>query len=151
MIPAAATAVTMKQRLIALGIEFVETHRTRNQPITERSALTVVYDISLDETIVRAACKIAFNYAAKVLDVDYLRQLSEVMAADWALRFFGDWHSHHRLGLSAPSGGDRRRIVSLTGRNQCTNTAESSSRWMIASEPLIRIRRGFMSCRVPTG
>lgn len=58
------------------------------------------------------------------LDVDYLRQLSEIMASDWALRYFGDWHSHHKLGLSAPSGGDRRRIVSLAGRNQFTNMAE---------------------------
>jgi len=38
-----------------LGVEFVETHRTRDQPITEQSALTVVYDINVDETIVRAA------------------------------------------------------------------------------------------------
>jgi hypothetical protein len=74
------------------------------------------------------------------LDVDYLRQLSEVMAADWALRYFGDWHSHHRLGLSSPSGGDRRRIVSIAGKNQFTNMAEiivtiDDSR----GEPLIRI------------
>lgn len=52
------------------------------------------------------------------LDVDYLRSLSEVLASDWALRYFGDWHSHHRLGLSAPSGGDRRRILSIGHRNQ---------------------------------
>ena len=58
------------------------------------------------------------------LDVDYLRKLSETMANDWSLRYFGDWHSHHRLGLSAPSGGDRRRILSLAGRNQFTNMAE---------------------------
>jgi transcriptional regulator with XRE-family HTH domain len=58
------------------------------------------------------------------LDVDYLRQLSETMASDWLLRYFGDWHSHHKLGLSAPSGGDRRRIVSIAGRNQFTNMTE---------------------------
>lgn len=74
------------------------------------------------------------------LDVDYLRELSETMANDWALRYFGDWHSHHRLGLSAPSGGDRRRIVTLAGRNQFTNMAE-----IIVTiddkrdEPLVRI------------
>src|SRR6266545_3151738 len=33
------------------------------------------------------------------LDVDYLRQLSEPLAIQWSLRYFGDWHSHHRLGL----------------------------------------------------
>lgn len=52
------------------------------------------------------------------LDVDYLRELSETLASSWALRYFGDWHSHHRLGLSAPSGGDRRRIISIARRNQ---------------------------------
>src|SRR5260370_19979703 len=44
------------------------------------------------------------------LDVDYLRQLSEIFAADWALRHFGDWHSHHPLGLSPPRSRDRRPI-----------------------------------------
>jgi len=58
------------------------------------------------------------------LDVDYLRQLSESLANDWALRYFGDWHSHHRLGLSRPSGGDRKRIVSLAARNQFLGMAE---------------------------
>jgi transcriptional regulator with XRE-family HTH domain len=64
------------------------------------------------------------NHAHFRLDVDYLRQLSETMATDWALRYFGDWHSHHRLGLAAPSGGDRKRIVSIAGRNQFTNMTE---------------------------
>jgi transcriptional regulator with XRE-family HTH domain len=58
------------------------------------------------------------------LDVDYLRNLSEMMASDWALRYFGDWHSHHRLGLVSPSGGDRRRISSVADRNQFANMAE---------------------------
>jgi hypothetical protein len=58
------------------------------------------------------------------LDVDYLRQLSEPLAADWALRYFGDWHSHHRLGLSEPSSGDRRRIRQLGNRNKFPGMAE---------------------------
>lgn len=58
------------------------------------------------------------------LDVDYLRQLSEPLAADWALRYFGDWHSHHGLGLSAPSSGDRRRIRQLGNRNAFPGMAE---------------------------
>jgi transcriptional regulator with XRE-family HTH domain len=64
------------------------------------------------------------NNAHFRLDVDYLRQLSGVLADDWALRYFGDWHSHHRLGLSSPSGGDQKRIVSLAGKNQFTAMAE---------------------------
>lgn len=58
------------------------------------------------------------------LDVDYLRKLSEPLASDWALRYFGDWHSHHRLGLSAPSSGDRRRIRQVGERNQFPAMAE---------------------------
>lgn len=52
------------------------------------------------------------------LDVEYLRNLSEALATTWGLRYFGDWHSHHRLGLTSPSGGDRRRILSIARRNQ---------------------------------
>lgn len=58
------------------------------------------------------------------LDVDYLRKLSEPLASEWALRYFGDWHSHHRLGLSAPSSGDRRRIRQVGRRNSFPAMAE---------------------------
>ena len=58
------------------------------------------------------------------LDVDYLRELSGPLAEDWALRYFGDWHSHHRLGLLEPSSGDRRRIRQLGQRNQFPGMAE---------------------------
>jgi len=80
------------------------------------------------------------NHAHFRLDVEYLRRLSETMATDWALRYFGDWHSHHRLGLSGPSGGDRRRILSIAGRNEFTGMTEvivtlDDSR----AEPTVRI------------
>lgn len=58
------------------------------------------------------------------LDVDYLRELSEPLAGQWALRYFGDWHSHHRLGLHIPSSGDQRRIRQLGDRNQFPGMAE---------------------------
>jgi transcriptional regulator with XRE-family HTH domain len=64
------------------------------------------------------------NNAHFRLDVEYLRQISETLAADWALRYFGDWHSHHRLGLSSPSGGDQKRIHSLASRNEFPGMAE---------------------------
>jgi len=80
------------------------------------------------------------NNAHFRLDVNYLRELSGVLADDWALRYFGDWHSHHRLGLSSPSGGDQKRIIGLAGRNQFTAMAEiivtlEDTR----GEPLVRI------------
>jgi transcriptional regulator with XRE-family HTH domain len=58
------------------------------------------------------------------LDVEYLRGLSEDLATNWALRYFGDWHSHHRLGLTRPSGGDQKRIVNLAARNQFLGMTE---------------------------
>ncbi len=78
------------------------------------------------------------------LDVDYLRQLSEPLAADWALRYFGDWHSHHRLGLSAPSSGDRKRIRQLGHRNNFPGMAEI----IVTTEgarkaPIVRIHPWF--------
>src|SRR5260370_30584537 len=63
------------------------------------------------------------NNAHFRLDVDYLRQLSETLASDWALRYFGDWHSHHRLGLSSPSGGDQKRILTFSGLHIITGRA----------------------------
>jgi transcriptional regulator with XRE-family HTH domain len=64
------------------------------------------------------------NNAHFRLDVDYLRQLSETFASEWSLRYFGDWHSHHRLGLSSPSGGDQKRIRNLAARNEFPGMAE---------------------------
>ncbi len=66
----------LKNRLAAAGIEFLETHRMLDQPLTEQDRLTIVHDINVDETIVRAACKIAFNYSAKVLGPDTVRRSS---------------------------------------------------------------------------
>ena len=78
------------------------------------------------------------------LDVDYLRQLSEPLAADWALRYFGDWHSHHRLGLSAPSSGDRRRIRQLGKRNQFPGMAEIIvTTEGLQHEPIVRVHTWF--------
>jgi len=80
------------------------------------------------------------NNAHFRLDVDYLRLLSETLASDWALRYFGDWHSHHRLGLSSPSGGDQKRIHSLASRNQFPGMAEIIVTLEDArNEPIVRI------------
>lgn len=80
------------------------------------------------------------NHAHFRLDVDYLRSISESLASDWALRYFGDWHSHHRLGLTRPSPGDQRRILGLAQRNQFSTMAEAIVTLEEArGEPTIRI------------
>ena len=58
------------------------------------------------------------------LDVDYLIRLSAILAQDWGLRYFGDWHSHHRLGLRNPSRGDQKRIANLAHKNSFDQMAE---------------------------
>jgi transcriptional regulator with XRE-family HTH domain len=97
-------------------------------------------DVPLILLATRAGPKAQRNNAHFRLDVEYLRQLSETLASDWALRYFGDWHSHHRLGLSTPSGGDQKRILQLAARNQFQGMAEiivtlEGNR----NEPMIRI------------
>ena len=58
------------------------------------------------------------------LDVEYLREISIELETDWGLRYLGDWHSHHRLGLTAPSSGDQSRIVRLGKKNDFDQMAE---------------------------
>lgn len=58
------------------------------------------------------------------LDVEYLRDLSVELEVDWGLRYLGDWHSHHTLGLTSPSSGDRARIVRLGSKNYFERMAE---------------------------
>ena len=58
------------------------------------------------------------------LDVEYLIKLSVQLEQDWGLRYFGDWHSHHRLGLQTPSSGDRGRIQRLASKNAFHEMAE---------------------------
>jgi transcriptional regulator with XRE-family HTH domain len=58
------------------------------------------------------------------LDVAYLQRLSAALDQSWGLRYFGDWHSHHRLGLREPSGGDRKRIRRVATKNGFAAMAE---------------------------
>jgi hypothetical protein len=64
----------LRARLAALGISFEETHRIFDQPITEQPTLSVLFEIENDVTIVRAACKVGFNYATKMLGARTMRQ-----------------------------------------------------------------------------
>ena len=58
------------------------------------------------------------------LDVDYLINISSELSNQWGLRYFGDWHSHHKLGLHSPSSGDRNRIKKLAEKNGFGGMAE---------------------------
>lgn len=73
------------------------------------------------------------------LDVGYLRELSVELATNWGLRYFGDWHSHHRLGLKEPSGGDRSRIVRLGDRNDFSMMAEIIVTLSSENPPIVEV------------
>jgi hypothetical protein len=58
------------------------------------------------------------------LDVGYLIKLSGDLNDKWGLRYFGDWHSHHRLGLDTPSSGDKNRLARIASKNNFDKMAE---------------------------
>lgn len=58
------------------------------------------------------------------LDIDYVRKVSSELSRDWGLTYFGDWHSHHKLGLNKPSTGDQVRITRLANKNNFASMAE---------------------------
>lgn len=43
-------------------------------------------------------------------DIEYLRTRAEKLSTLYGLEHMGEWHSHHQLGLSFPSGHDARNI-----------------------------------------
>lgn len=43
-------------------------------------------------------------------DVNYLGDVGEYLTSSQGLCNIGEWHSHHRIGLTEPSGGDQRTV-----------------------------------------
>lgn len=50
-------------------------------------------------------------------DTDYLQTVYNEINKRYGLRYIGEWHSHHQLGLAKPSGHDASTIVHGMGRN----------------------------------
>ena len=44
-------------------------------------------------------------------DISYLERVGNMLTRDYMLCHIGEWHSHHRLGLYQPSGGDVSTVV----------------------------------------
>ena len=74
------------ERLSAFNIEFTVTDRVLDQPMADKSSIQVQYDFTVDTTLRRAAAKICFNYAAKVLGPTTMRR-SEFDALRRFVRF----------------------------------------------------------------
>jgi transcriptional regulator with XRE-family HTH domain len=81
-------------------------------------------DIPLVYLATRAGSQAKRDHARFRLDVDYLIKLSIMLERDWGLRYLGDWHSHHRLGLATPSGGDKGRIERIAAKNNFDDMIE---------------------------
>ena len=43
-------------------------------------------------------------------DKEYLIEIGRLLREKYALQHIGEWHSHHKLGLAEPSGGDKNTI-----------------------------------------
>ena len=63
----------LRNKLAGFGFEINETYRALDQQVAEGRA-TVQFDFVVDTTMRRAAAKIAFNYAARVLGGDVMRR-----------------------------------------------------------------------------
>ena len=44
-------------------------------------------------------------------DVEYLKKCYSSLNKNYGLRYIGEWHSHHKLGLTKPSGHDATTVV----------------------------------------
>lgn len=62
------------KRLAELGVDFVETNRLLKQTISDDAPISVEHEFIVDLTLRRAAAKIAFNYATKVLGPETMRR-----------------------------------------------------------------------------
>ena len=57
-------------------------------------------------------------------DVEFLVSTHAALNERHGLDLIGRWHSHHRLGLERPSGGDEKSLASLMTRNRIQHMVE---------------------------
>jgi hypothetical protein len=63
----------LRARLEDLGISIAMIDQALGQPVTQQHRLTTAFNFTVDATIIRAAVKIGFNYAAKILGAATIR------------------------------------------------------------------------------
>lgn len=67
-------------------------------------------------------------------DTEYLQSSYNELSRRYGLRYIGEWHSHHQLGLAKPSGHDARTIFRGIQRHQfrhfllCIGNCDSAGR-----------------------
>lgn len=118
-IPQATFLAVYESELQAIGLE-----SSSWEVETGGDLFGIWRDIPIIYLATRAGPKAIRNDAHFRLDVDYLIMISSKLSNEWGLRYFGDWHSHHKLGLHSPSSGDRNRIKRLAEKNNFNEMAE---------------------------
>lgn len=87
----------------------------------------------------------AGHYSAFFLqDLEYLRERALLLKREYGLDHIGEWHSHHQLGLSQPSGHDSKNIstnMRILGYKKfllcigtCTNSESSINAFIFNSD-----------------
>lgn len=110
--PQVTFAAIYESELQAIGLE-----SSSWETETGGDLFGVWQDIPIIYLATRAGPKAVRENTHFRLDVDYLIKISSELSSEWGLRYFGDWHSHHKLGLHSPSTGDRDRIKRLAKKN----------------------------------
>jgi transcriptional regulator with XRE-family HTH domain len=124
-IPQATFLAIYESELQAIGLE-----SSSWQTETGGDLFGIWKDIPIIYLATRTGPNAIRNDAHFRLDVDYLIKISTELSNEWSLRYFGDWHSHHKLGLHSPSSGDRNRIKRLAEKNNFNEMAELITSFM---------------------
>ncbi len=117
--PNRATIAIYESELQAIGLESVSWDTE-----TGGDLFGIWGDMPVIYLATRSGSNTIRDHAHFRLDVNYLIKLSAELQNYWGLRYFGDWHSHHRLGLEKPSSGDQARIERLASKNNFRDMAE---------------------------
>jgi len=65
--------------------------------------------------------KAVFEYSHFAQDPDYTLETGRILYEKHGLVLVGTFHSHHKMGLPRPSGGDDRTVISLADKNNIRN------------------------------
>ena len=65
--------------------------------------------------------KAVFEHSHFAQDADYTLEAGRILHEKHGMVLVGTFHSHHKLGIAHPSGGDDRTVMSLANKNDIRN------------------------------
>ena len=133
IIAQAPHAERLRQRLAALGLEMTLTNHLRDQPVAEDGSIAIEHEFFVATPHRRAAAKIVFNYAAKVLGPATVRR-SE----------FDATRKFVRLGLESTTVVAPSETQILMGPDaDVTRTHACGISWVEEQQQLVGVLRLF--------